>query len=283
MLPTRPYNKDVQLSSVGFGGMILVGVGQEHANRLVAESFDWGINYFDVAPSYGDGEAEVALGTALAPFRPRVFLACKTMARDAAGARRELGQSLARLRTEYFDLYQFHAVSSLDEVDRIFAPGGACEAFVEARERGMVRYIGFSAHSVAAALALLDRFPFDSMMFPVNLICYGQGNFGPQVVRKAAQNGVARIALKALADRRWRADEERKYANCWYRPIDDRVRAREALRFALSEAVTAVLPPGDERLFRMAVELAAEFVPLPEDERRKLLAATAGRRPLMRA
>jgi aryl-alcohol dehydrogenase-like predicted oxidoreductase len=279
----RAYNKNVQLSTIGFGGMLLVGREQEAANLLVAESFEWGINYFDVAPSYGDGEAEVMLGIALEPFRPRVFLACKTMARGAVEARRELEQSLERLRTGYLDLYQFHAVTSIDEVDRIFSPAGAGEAFVEAREQGLIRYIGFSAHSVEAALALLDRFRFDSMMFPVNLVCYGQGNFGPQVVEKARKSGVARIGLKALADGKRQADDAHKYPNCWYRPIVDLTRARDALRFALSEDVTAVLPPGDERLFRLAVELAADFVPLSQGERQALLASTDGRRPLFRA
>ncbi|MGB9605523.1 MAG: aldo/keto reductase, partial [Bryobacteraceae bacterium] len=102
-LPRRRYRDDVELSIVGFGGIMLVGMEQAEANRLVAEAVDRGVNYFDVAPSYGDGEAETKLGPALEPYRKQVFLACKTQHRDAAGARRELGQSLRRLRTDHFD------------------------------------------------------------------------------------------------------------------------------------------------------------------------------------
>jgi len=131
-------------------------------------------------------------------------------------------------------------------------------------------------------MAMLDRFHFDSILFPVNFVCYAQGGFGPQVMQKAKQLGVARLGLKAMALRSWRKDEPRGYPNCWYRPIDDRNLAREALRFALSEDLTAVIPPGDERLFRMAVELIPELAPLTADERENLLAGTAGLKPLLR-
>jgi hypothetical protein len=94
---------------------------------------------------------------------------------------------------------------------------------------------------------------------------------------------VARLALKAMAHGPWRKGERRKYPNCWYRPIDDRALARQALRFTLSEGVTATVPPGDEGLFRMALDLAADLPPLRAEERKELLAGTKGLRPLLRA
>jgi aryl-alcohol dehydrogenase-like predicted oxidoreductase len=256
---------------------------QESVNALVGDALARGINYFDVAPFYGDGEAEQKMGKALASQRSRLFLACKTLERSADGARRELENSLRQLRTDHFDLYQFHAVSDLDEVEEIFAPGGALEAFLKARNQGKIRYIGFSAHSVEAALAMLDRFRFDSILFPVNFICYARGNFGPQVIAKAKEMNVARLAIKAMAHGPWRKAEKRKYPNCWYRPIEDRELARQALRFTLSEGVTATVPPGDERLFRMALDLASDLTPLEADEREALLASTRGLKPLLRA
>lgn len=282
-LPKRPYRDNVELSILGFGGMVVVGMNQNDANAIARESIERGINYFDVAPFYGDGEAEVKLGEALKPYRGRVFLACKTMQRSAERARSELERSLRRLRTDHFDLYQFHSVLKLEEVEKIFAPGGAAEAFVQARKGGKVRFIGLSAHSVEAALAMLDCFPFDSILFPVNFICCAQGNFGPQVMKKAKALGVARLALKSMAYGRWRRGEKREYPKCWYRPIEDRALAREALRFTLSEDVTAVIPPGDERLFRMALDLAADLPPLTPKERRTLLESTRGLKPLLRA
>ncbi len=279
----RRYRDGVELSIIGFGGMVVVGMEPESACRIAAESFDCGINYFDVAPFYGDGEAEQKLGRAIEPFRNRIFLACKTLERDRSGSRIELERSLRRLRTDHFDLYQFHALTTLGEVDAIFDPGGAAETFLEAREEGKIRFIGFSAHSVEAALAMLDRFAFDSILFPVNFICYVQGNFGPQVLQKARDRGAARLALKSMAHGPWRRNEEHKFPKCWYRPIENRTAAREALRFTLTEDVTALLPPGDERLFRMALELAGDLPPLTAEERRVLFDGTRDLKPLLRA
>ena len=281
-IPKRPYRDDILLSILGLGGMLLVDMEQSTVDKIVSEALQRGINYFDVAPFYGDGEAERKMGRALESFRNKVFLACKTMERSAKGAQAELEQSLRRLRTDHFDLYQFHTVTDLDEVDEIFAPGGAMETFLRAREQGKIRYLGFSAHSVAAALAMLDRFQFDSILFPVNFICYARGNFGPQVMAKAKEMGVARLAIKAMAHGPWRTSDVREYPNCWYRPITDKDLAKQALRFTLSEGVTAAMPPGDERLFRMALELAHDLPPLTESEREALLAGTKGLRPLMK-
>jgi aryl-alcohol dehydrogenase-like predicted oxidoreductase len=282
-IPQRLYRDDVHLSILGLGGMLLLGMEQPAVDSIVSESVGMGINYFDVAPFYGDGEAEEKMGIALAPHRDRIFLACKTLERSAGNAQEELEQSLRRLRTDHFDLYQFHAVSDMSEVEEIFSPDGAMKTFLRARKQGEIRYIGFSAHSVEAALGMLERFHFDSLLFPINFICYARGNFGPQVMEKARELGVARLALKALAHGPWRKSDKRNYPNCWYRPIEDRDLARQALRFTLSEDVTAAIPPGDERLFRMALELAPELAPLDAVEREALLASTRGLRPLLKA
>jgi aryl-alcohol dehydrogenase-like predicted oxidoreductase len=283
LIPKRHYRGDVHLSILGLGGMLLVGMQQKNADNLVSESIEKGINYFDVAPFYGDGEAERKMGAAIDARRNDLFLACKTLERSAKEATRELEHSLWCLRTDHFDLYQFHAVSGVDEVEEIFAVGGAMEAFLQARRKGKIRFIGFSAHSVEAALAMLDRFPFDSILFPVNFINYARGNFGPQVIEKAKELGVARLAIKALAHGPWKKSEKRNYPNCWYRPIDKLDLARQALRFTLSEDVTAAIPPGDERLFRMALELAPDLSPLTLQERSDLLSSARSLRPLMQA
>ena len=278
----RRYREGVDLSIVGFGGMTLVGMEQLDCDEIVAESVEAGVNYFDVAPSYGSGEAEVKLGHALAPFRREAFLAGKTFARDAAGAGRELEQSLRRLRTECLDLYQFHALMNSSEIERIFGAGGAAEAVSRAREQGKVRFIGFSAHSVEAALAMMDRMTFDSVLFPVNFVLYSRADFGPQVLERARQLNVARMAVKAMALSPRSRHEEREYPNCWYRPVGDQELARQALRFTLSEDVTAVLPPGDPGLFRTALRFAKDFTPMPSSERTGLLESASGAEPLFR-
>jgi diketogulonate reductase-like aldo/keto reductase len=284
-IPRRAYKKGIDLSIIGFGGIVLVGMEQQPANSLVAEVWDNGINYFDVAPSYWDGEAETKLGLALQPYRKQAFLACKTTRRDATGAMEELERSLERLHTDHFDLYQFHAVTSLSEVDAIFAPGGAAESFLKAKKQGKIKHIGFSAHSEEAALALLEQFEFDSILFPVNFVCYSQGNFGPGVVDKAREKGVTRLALKAMAHSPWPSGTDhasRPFPKCWYQPVSDPGLVSKALSFTLSQDITAAIPPGDVKLFRMAMNLASGFAPLSPEEQQSLLDETDGMIPLFK-
>ncbi len=281
-LPRRLYKDDVELSIVGLGGIVVCGVPQDDANQIVAEAFDRGVNYYDVAPSYFDGEAEIKLGNALKPYRSRVFLACKTEKRDAAGAQAALDESLRRAHTDHFDLYQFHAVTTMQELEQILAPGGAGEVFLKAKQAGKARFLGASCHSVEAAIALMDRFPLDSVLFPINFVNFAQGNFGPQVIEHAKRKGVARLALKAMAHRPWRENEPHTHPKAWYRPVTDRALARQALRFTLSEDITAAIPPGDVDNFRLAMDVAATFTPLSAEERAALLAATAEVEPIFR-
>lgn len=270
------------LSIIGFGGIVVMNAEQEHANRVVAEAVARGVNYFDVAPSYGN--AEDRLGPALEPFRDEVFLACKTTNRDREGAERELHSSLAKMRTDRFDLYQLHALSKMEELDRAFAPGGAMEVFMKAKESGKIRHIGFSAHSAEVALAALDRFEFDSILFPFNFVCWHEGNFGSQVLEKARQKGAARLALKALAYRPWPKDADRSgFDKCWYQPTSDPEIARLALRFALSQDITAAIPPGEESLFWMAVDIAEHFTPLTPEEREEVQKLAQGIQPIFAA
>jgi predicted aldo/keto reductase-like oxidoreductase len=264
-LPRRAYKNGIELSIIAMGGIVVCGMPQEEASRRVAEAYDRGVNYFDCAPSYFNGEAETKLGEALRPYRSKVFLAEKTTNRDAKGAREELERSLQRFHTDHVDLYQFHAVSSMDDVDKILVPGGAAETFFAAKKEGKVLHVGFSAHNAPAALRLMDALELDSVLFPVNVNAWENGGFGPQILSKAKSKGMARMALKALAYGKWPAnlkESDRKYRKCWYEPIDDREMARLALRFTLNKEVTAAVPPGDEYIFDMALDLAS--APLPE-------------------
>ena len=252
----------VRLSVIGFGGIVVSDVSPADAAESVARAIDRGINYFDVAPSYGN--AEERLGPALRPHRDKVFLACKTGQRLAKDVSAELDRSLKWLKTDHFDLYQFHGVSSLEEAERILAPGGALEAFIAARERGLIHHIGFSAHSEDAALRLLDAFAFDSVLLPINLFCWRDGRFGARVCAKALEKGTGILALKALAKRPWREGEPKKWPKCWYAPIDSAPEARVALAFTLSQPVSAAVSPGHAELLWLACDAvdALEASPL---------------------
>ncbi len=266
------------LSVVGFGGIIVKDEEQSSANRIVAQAIERGISYFDVAPTYGN--AEERLGPALEPYRKSVFLACKTEKRTAEEASAALNQSLEHLRTDHFDLYQLHAVKTLDEVEQIMGPGGALEAFVKAREQGRVRYLGFSAHSEEAALALLDRFEFDSVLFPFNWVCWHQGRFGPRVLERAWEKGVGILALKALAKRKWREGEERKWPKCWYAPVDTFEEASLALRFTLSKPITAAVSPSHVELLWWACDIADQLTPLSDEEADEVAKRSEGLDPI---
>ncbi len=252
------------LSMVGFGGIAVMNESIASASQLVAKAVDRGINYFDVAPSYGNAESR--LGPALEPYRKSVFLACKTGERTKEKALSQLHQSLQLLRTDHFDLYQFHGVTSLEEVKQIMGPGGAMEAFLEAREQGLIEHIGFSAHSEEAALALLDSFAFDSILFPFNWACWHKRNFGHRVLAKAREKGIGILALKALAKRKWKEGEERKWTKCWYSPVDNSDEAALALRFVLSKPITAAVSPGHAELLWWACDAADQFKPLSKEE-----------------
>lgn len=252
------------LSMLGFGGIVVMDATPQQASSRVSEAIDYGINYFDVAPSYGD--AEIKLGPALQPYRKDVFLACKTTERSKDGARKELEQSLKRLKTDHLDLYQLHAVTTLDDVKQIFAPGGAMETFLAARNEGKVRFLGFSAHSVEAANALMDQHDFDTILFPVNYTTWYAGNFGPQVLERAHSKQMGILALKAMAKSPYPEGTTNKVPKCWYQPLTDPEEALMGLRFTLSHPVTAALPPGNEDLFKMALELSSRIKPLSAEE-----------------
>lgn len=267
--------KPEELSLIGFGGIVVSGAEQDHANRVVAEFVEKGVNYFDVAPSYGD--AEVKLGPALEPYRKQCFLACKTNKRTAAEAKEEFARSLERLRTDHFDLYQLHSLTDVEkDVDASFAAGGVMEYLLEEKKQGRIKYLGFSAHSVAAALAALNRYEFDSVLFPVNFASWMDGDFGPQILKLAHERGAARLALKAMARGRWKEGDPRRqdFKKCWYEPLSEPREADLGLRFTLSQPVTSAIPPGDESLFRLAVDLAMKFRPI-DDRGEAELAALA--------
>jgi len=286
-LPKRPWKNGIELSILAMGGIVICKMPQEESSRRVAQAYERGINYFDCAPSYFDGEAETKLGEALRPYRSKVFLAEKTQKRDAPSARAELEQTLQRFHTDHVDLYQFHAVSSMDDVDKILAPGGAAELFFAAKKEGKTKYVGFSAHNVLAAVRLMDQLKLDSVMFPVNVNAWENGAFGPQIMAKAKSLGMARMALKALALGKWpegMKENDRPFAKCWYQPIADPEMARNALRFTLNQELTAAVPPGDEKIFDMAVELASGPLPvLSAEELTSLKNSVSKAEPVFRA
>lgn len=280
-MPKRAYKPGIEISVIGFGGILVAGESAETSAKRVAEAIERGVNYFDVAPQYGN--AEIMLGPALEPYRKNCFLACKSERRDAAGVEAEMKRSLERLRTDHFDLYQLHGITDVaKDVDAVFAKGGAMEYIDAAKKDGRVRHVGFSAHSMEAATAALNRYPFDSMLLPINFATFYKGNFGPQAIELARKKGVTCLALKALAKQKWPADhpERKKWSKCWYEPLTQPSEVELALRFTLSQRVAAAIPPGEWELFKLAADAATRFVPITARETETLKTMAANLNPI---
>ena len=262
------------LSVIGFGGILVSSETAEMSSEAVSKAIERGINYFDVAPSYGN--AEEMLGPALEPYRKDVFLACKTGKRSAGEAREELEASLEKLRTDHFDLYQLHAVKTQEDVETILGSGGALETFVKAREEGLVRYLGFSAHSEEAAIALMENFDFDTILAPFNWVCWLEGGFGARMLAEAKKRDMGTLALKTLAKRRWKEGEEHKWSKTWYSPVDTYQEALMAVRFTLSKPITAAVSPGHPELLWWACDAAEDFSPITLAEETELARQAKG-------
>jgi aryl-alcohol dehydrogenase-like predicted oxidoreductase len=175
MMEKRRLGKTGHMSSVlTFGGAAIGQVSQQEADAAIELAVKHGVNHFDVAPTYG--EAELRLGPWMEKNRNEIFLGCKTTERSKAGAWESLQHSLERLRVKHFDLFQFHGVNDLETLNAILGPGGALEAVLEAREQGLVHYIGITGHRPFVQVEALNRFPFDTVLFPLNRVLAARRN-----------------------------------------------------------------------------------------------------------
>jgi len=267
-LPRRRLGRTgAMVSIVGFPGLSLIHYDQKECNAGIHKAFDEGVNFFDVAPAYGNGQAETKMGIGLAGLdRSRYFLACKTKKRDRDGARKELEQSLRLLKTDYFDLYQMHHLVRPDEVKQALGPGGAIETFLKAKEQGKVRHLGFSAHTTKAALEALRGFAFDTVMFPINFVEYYLRDFGKEVLALAAERGAAVLAIKPMSRGAWPEGVPRT-RKWWYRSVEEPKEVSLAMRFTLSlPGVVSGIPPAFLDLLDKAIVAARSYQPPTEAE-----------------
>ena len=281
-LPRRALGRsDRKVSIVGFPGLALANYDQGRGAEGLHNAFERGVNYFDVAPAYGD--AEIKMGIGLQGIeRSEIFLACKTKMRDKAGARQELERSLTRLKTEYFDLYQLHHIRTEDEVKQALGPDGAIETLMEAKKEGKVRHLGFSAHTTKGALAAMKGFDFDTVMFPINFVEMFKMGFGEPVLELAKKQVAAVLAMKALSMGAWPSGVERT-RKWWYRTAESRQEVSLAVRYALSQkSVAAAIPPSFLDLLDKAIEAAKSYEPISKAEVKELQAAAESCESLFR-
>ena len=272
---TRLGKTEIQVSRVSYGGIVSAGFydnvlypseGQEASDRYVHWAMDHGVNYFDVAPGYGNAQEQ--LGISLEKYRKQVSLACKTAHRDRANAEKDLERSLKLLKTDYFDVYQLHAVSSMDDVERAFAPGGVMEMMRTLKDRGIARHLGFTAHYEDAALKMIELFPFDTVLFPFNWFMNLEHGMGNRLLELAKARDMGILCMKFLIERRWEEGEDRGcFPKSWCKPIQTDEEPEfgiAAMKYALSLGVNTLIPPGNFRSFSFAVDHVEECLSNPE-------------------
>ena len=263
------------ISAVSYGGIVSMDDGQSASDRYVAWAIDRGVNYFDVAPSYGD--AEEKLGNSLKPYRKDIRLACKTGERLRAGAEKELAQSRKLLHTDYFDVYQLHGISSMDDVEKAFGPGGVMELVSTLKQRGIAANVGITAHNEDAALKCLELYDFDTVLFPFNWFMNMEHGMGSRLIKAAKERNMGVLAMKAFIERKWDSEDERNasvFPKSWCKPIDveDVAFGKAAMKYTLSLGVDTLIPPGNYASFSFAVDHIDDCLanPFTEDDRRFL-------------
>jgi predicted aldo/keto reductase-like oxidoreductase len=267
---------DQESTVVIYGAASLGNVTQEQADESIQYALDVGINHFDTAASYGD--AELRMGPWMPKIRKDIFLATKTGERQKEPAMRQIEQSLIRLQTDQVDLIQLHAVTSYEELNAVTAKGGALEAAIWAKEQGMVKHIGITGHghiAPAVHLEALRRFPFETVLTPLNFILYENLEYRRifhELVEEASRQNTGLMVIKAVAKGEWAEGAEKKYST-WYEPFDEQSIIDHCVSFVLSQpSITGFASAGDIRLLPGIVEAAKRYRKMNEQEQEKLLA-----------
>jgi len=248
-----------------FGAAALARVTQDEADRTLDLLERHGVNHIDVAASYGD--AELRLAPWLKTHRDRVFLATKTGERTYDAAKRQIHLSLERMGVERIDLIQLHSLADPIEWDIALSPRGALEACVEAREQGLVRYIGVTGHGTQIAathLRSLERFDFDSVLLPYSYVMMQDPHYAAMFERLVAacrQRNVAVQTIKSIARRPWWG-RERTHAT-WYQPLEDQRDIDLAVHWVLSRPGIFLNTVGDIALLPKVLDAAGRFTAAP--------------------
>jgi aryl-alcohol dehydrogenase-like predicted oxidoreductase len=275
MIPRMPFGPTGHDSSrVIFGAAALGSVGQSDADRALDLLLEHGINHIDVAASYGEAELRVAPWLRRHP--DTFFLATKTGERSYAAAREEIRRSLDRLGVDRVDLIQLHNLVDVIEWDTALSPGGALDAAIEAREEGLVRFIGVTGHGLSVAemhRRSLERFPFDSVLAPYNFVQMQDARYADTFEALAtvcAERSVALQTIKSLARRRW--EGRTSTAATWYEPLTEQADIDLAVHWVLGRPDAFLLTTGDVEILPRLLDAAERFEGRPPDEEMTALA-----------
>ncbi len=269
-------------SRVIFGAAALGSVSKSDADRTLDLLLEHGVNHIDVAASYGDAELRIASWLQRNPGT--FFVATKTGERSYRGAREEIRRSLDRLGVDRVDSIQLHNLVDVIEWDIALSADGALEAAIEAREEGLVRFIGVTGHGLSVPemhRRSLDRFPFDSVLAPYNYVQMQDPRYAETLESLAAVCAERRVALqtiKSLARRRW--DGREHTAATWYEPLREQEDVDLAVHWVLGRPDAFLLTTGDVEILPRLLAAAERFESRPSDEQMRDLAARAEAEPL---
>src|SRR4051794_7204770 len=262
-------------SRVIFGGAALGAVSHADAERTLELLLQHGVNHIDVAASYGDAELRIASWLRRHP--DTFFLATKTGERTYRGAREEIRRSLDRLGVDRIDSIQLHNLVDVIEWDQALSANGALEAAIEARDEGLVRFIGVTGHGLPVPemhRRSLERFPFDSVLAPYNYVQMQDERYAASFTRLAeicAERNVALQTIKSLAWRRW--DGREHTASTWYEPLTEQADIDVAVAWVLGNPQTFLLTTGDVTILPKLLDAAERFQSRPSDDDMAALAA----------
>ncbi len=276
-METRRLGRTGHHSSVAIlGAAAFWGSTPEATEVAFRAAMDAGVNHLDIAPQYG--LAQELVGPLVPAVRDHLFVGCKTQRKNPDGVRAQLEESLGLLGCDSFDLYQLHAVTDLDELDR---RAEAAETVLQAKQEGLCRFAGITGHGLDAPAAhrvALERYDFDTVMFPVNPRLWADDRYradAEALLDEARRRDVGVMAIKAGAARPW--GNRSRHSTTWYEPYTSVDELRRGIEFTLSvDGVHAFCTPGDVTVLTEALAVANSLHPMAAPERELAMAAMAG-------
>jgi len=269
MIPQAPFGRTGHQSTrTLFGAAALSSVTQAEADQTLEVLLRYGVNHIDTAASYGD--AELRIGPWMQQYRKQFFLATKTGERTYKAAREQIRRSLERLQVDHVDLIQLHNLAEPDEWETAMNEGGALQAAVEARDEGLVRFIGVTGHGLGIAAMhrrSLERFDFDSVLLPYNYILMQNEQYAADfeaLVKICQERNVAVQTIKSITRRPWGEDQQHSAAT-WYEPLKDQGAIDQAVAWVLGRPGVFLNTVGDIHVLPKVLDAASRFTTRPSD------------------
>jgi aryl-alcohol dehydrogenase-like predicted oxidoreductase len=283
MIPQQPFGKTGHLSTrILFGAAAFWSVTQADADATLDVILQAGINHIDTAASYG--QAEQRIGPWMDHHRQQFFLATKTEERTRQKGFESLQRSLELLHTDHVDLFQLHNLSTQSEWEVALGPGGVLEACIEARQQGLIRFIGVTGHGTDIARLhklALERFDFDSVLLPYNYMMLQNPRYAEDVqalFSLCAERNVAIQAIKSIARGAW--GDHTQTRNTWYRPLEQQADIDLAVHWVLGEPSVFLNSAADIHILPRVLDAAQRFQSRPLDSEMQALADRTGMQPL---